>query len=110
MKKRRYLLRLYVAGMTRENLRTLDAAKRICKRLSPDCELQVVDLLVSRGEVRRDRVVATPTLVKVQPLPRVWIMGDLLNVENVSRLLSSIENSPRKGLLRVLSSASLPRD
>lgn len=111
MSESTYVFRLYVAGMTTQNLRALKAVRRLCDEVARnDHDLQVIDLLVTPEAATQDKVVATPTLVKAHPAPPVWIMGDLLNVENIRRLLTAVEEGPRREDLRVAASAALPRD
>jgi CheY-like chemotaxis protein len=49
--------------------------------------LEVCDLATNPGRAEDDHVVFTPTLVKRQPPPRVWILGDLSNREVLVDLL-----------------------
>jgi two-component system response regulator GlrR len=51
--------------------------------------LTVCDLAADPEAADADNVVFTPTLVKRQPLPRTWILGDLTRPETVKDLLQS---------------------
>jgi circadian clock protein KaiB len=70
-------LRLYVAGQgdytnrARQNLATLAAVAGF------EYELELVDLRSEPGKAAADAVVVTPTLVKLSPLPRAVVIGDL---------------------------------
>lgn len=82
-------LRLYVTGQSaygleaRENLDALIQAYP-----AYDFQLEVVDVLESPERAIVDKVIATPTLIKHNPLPSCRIVGDLSNRMRVVRALS----------------------
>ncbi|CDR08168.1 circadian clock KaiB family protein [Streptomyces iranensis] len=73
-----YSFRLFVAGESERssaaeaNLRALAGS-----RLSGGYELEVVDVVARPGLAEELRVLATPTVVRLLPLPQVRVIGDL---------------------------------
>lgn len=80
----RYVLRLYVSGMTPRSTRAVENVRRICEEhLAGRYELEVVDLYQQPSLARERQVVAAPTLIKEMPLPLRRIIGDLSSTERV---------------------------
>jgi hypothetical protein len=52
------------------------------------CEVEVIDVLQFPDLAERERVLATPTLLKESPLPRRRITGDLSDLEQVLRIIA----------------------
>ena len=73
----RYALTLYVAGQTIRSERAVANLRRICERLRERCELTIVDVLERPQLAEREKVLATPTVVRNRPLPRRRVIGDL---------------------------------
>ena len=69
---------LYLAGDGELAARARANFDRLIRsRLGDRCALTVVDILAEPGVARRQRVVATPLLVREQPPPPIKILGDL---------------------------------
>ncbi len=80
----RYLLKLYVTGATPASQRAIQRVRGLCQQhLSGRYRLDVIDLYQFPTLAREDQIIATPTLVKVQPEPLRRFIGDLSRVENV---------------------------
>lgn len=80
----RYILKLYVTGQTPNSVRALENLKRIAQEnLSEEYEIVVIDILKEPELAERDKILATPTLVKYLPPPLRKIVGDLSNKEKV---------------------------
>lgn len=80
----RYVLRLYVTGMTPASTRAIERVKQFCEdHLSGRYDLEVVDIYQLPALARDEQIVATPTLVKVLPAPLRRFIGDLSRIENV---------------------------
>lgn len=74
----RYVLRLYVTGMTPRSLRAIETVRAVCKEHLPDRhDLEIVDVYQQPERISEDQIVAIPTLVKYEPAPRRWIIGDM---------------------------------
>jgi circadian clock protein KaiB len=79
-----YLLRLFVSGFTPRSRRAIDNLQNICERyLAGRHRIEVVDLYQSPGAARDEQIIATPTLLKVQPLPLRRVIGDLSQMDKV---------------------------
>lgn len=73
-----YTFTLYVAGDGELAARALTNFDRLVRgRLRDRCTLTTVDVLKEPGVARRNRVVATPLLVRERPGPVVKVLGDL---------------------------------
>ena len=80
----RYLLRLFVAGMTPRSTRAVDNIRSICERhLGGSYELEVVDLYETPASAGSEQIVAAPTCVRRFPLPHRRVVGDMSNTERV---------------------------
>lgn len=74
----KYVLRLFVTGMTLRSQRAIDNVRRLCEEHLPGCyELQIVDIYQQPTEARGEQVIAAPTLVKKLPPPLRRIIGDM---------------------------------
>ncbi len=80
----KYLLRLYVTGQTLRSKRAIANLRRICEsELRGEYEMVIIDLLERPQLAEDERVLATPTLIKVLPAPLRRIIGDLSDTEKV---------------------------
>lgn len=78
------MLRLFVSGLTPRSQRAIDNLKNICEHYLPGRHrIEVVDLYQSPHAAHDEQIVATPTLVKVQPRPPRRVIGDLSHVDKV---------------------------
>jgi len=84
MATERYVLTLYVTGATAGSLRAIANLKAICEQyLKGRYQLEVVDVYRQPARLRRDQVVAVPTLIKKLPVPLRLLVGDLSRTEQV---------------------------
>lgn len=91
--RRRWRLRLYVAGQTPKSITALANLERLCAtHLAGRYRIEVVDLQAQPHLARRDDIVVVPTLVRQLPPPIRKIIGDLSNVE---RVLVGLDVLPR---------------
>lgn len=80
----RYVLRLYVMGMTARSTRAVENLRAICDEyLGGRYDLEVVDIYQQPVLARREEIVAAPTLIKKLPLPVRRIVGDMSNRDRV---------------------------
>ncbi len=80
----RYLLRLYVSGVTERSRRSILNINAVCKEnLQGQYDLEVVDIHQKPSLAKDEQIVATPTLIKLLPLPLRRIVGDLSDREGV---------------------------
>ncbi|MCY7336803.1 MAG: circadian clock protein KaiB [Chamaesiphon sp.] len=79
-----YVLKLYVAGNTPNSVRALRTLKNILEEeFKGVYALKVIDVLKNPQLAEEDKILATPTLSKVLPLPVRKIIGDLSDREKV---------------------------
>jgi circadian clock protein KaiB len=73
-----YLLKLYVTGRSPRSDRALANLRRICAdALGDGYDLEVVDVLEQPQQAERDRILVTPTLIRLAPPPPRRVLGDL---------------------------------
>jgi circadian clock protein KaiB len=79
-----YVLRLYITGASRNSTRAVMNIDSICRdHLRGRHVLEVVDLYKQPERAAEEQLVAAPTLVKLLPLPRRRLIGNLSNLRNV---------------------------
>jgi circadian clock protein KaiB len=82
--KQKYVLRLYVAGATGKSQTAIENIHKIAKEyLEGRYELEVIDIYQQQDLIKRDQIIAAPTLIKKLPLPLRKIIGDLSDKERV---------------------------
>lgn len=79
-----YKLRLFVTGTTSHSVRAIENLRKVCEEdLLGQYEVEVIDVLENPKLAEREKILATPTLVKELPEPLRKIIGDLSNREQV---------------------------
>ena len=80
----RYVLRLYVTGMTSRSARAVKNLQAICDEyLAGRYDLEVIDIYQQPVLTKGEQIIAAPTLVKKLPLPMRRIIGDMSNRDRV---------------------------
>jgi circadian clock protein KaiB len=80
----KYVLRLYVAGMTPRSQAAIRTVSTICReQLDGRFDLQVIDIYRQPTLAKGEMIIAAPTLVKVLPRPLRRIIGDMADKEKV---------------------------
>ena len=80
----RYVLRLYVTGMTARSAHAVKNLQAICDEyLQGRYDLEVIDIYQQPVLTKGEQIVAAPTLIKKLPLPMRRIIGDMSNRERV---------------------------
>jgi len=83
-KTEKYLLRLYVTGMTPRSADAIARIKSICEEfLAGRYDLEVIDIYQQPTLAKGEQIIATPTLIKRLPSPLRRLVGDLSNKERV---------------------------
>jgi len=83
-KKEKYVLRLYVSGMTERSIKAIRNIRKICdEQLKDLCDLQVIDIYKQPVLAKGEQIIATPTLIKKLPPPLRKFIGDLRNIERI---------------------------
>ena len=82
--KSRYVLRLYVTGITPASARAIERVRSFCEdHLRGRYDLQIIDIHQLPALAKDEQIVATPTLIKVLPAPLRRFIGDLSKTESI---------------------------
>ena len=74
----KYVLRLYVTGLTPRSTRAIGTVRSVCEEhLAGHYELEIIDVYQQPNRSSEDQIVAIPTLVKCSPQPQRLIIGDM---------------------------------
>ena len=89
----KYVLRLYIAGLTPRSREALRTGSGICREeLAGRCDLEVIDLYKQPALAQGEQIVAVPTLIKKLPLPLRRFIGSMADKE---KLLVGLDLRPR---------------
>ena len=79
-----YLLKLYITGQTIQSRSAIKNLRSICeKELADRCVVDIIDVLEQPQLAEDEKILATPTLIKVVPRPTRRIIGDLTDKTKV---------------------------
>jgi circadian clock protein KaiB len=91
--REKYVLRLYVTGMTPKSTQSIANVKEICKKhLAGRYELEVIDIYQQPELAKGEQIIASPTLIKKLPLPLRRLIG---NMSDTERFLVGIDLKPK---------------
>jgi circadian clock protein KaiB len=97
LKKRaeeKYMLRLYITGMTPRSMRAIENLRAICEEhLHGRYDLEIIDIFQHPQLVQGEQIVAAPTLIKKLPAPLRRVVGDLSNKD---RVVLGLDLRPRR--------------
>ena len=80
----RYVLRLYVTGMTPRSCQAIRNLQTICdERLAGRYDLDVIDIYQQPILTIGEQIIAAPTLIKKLPLPMRRLVGDMSDRDRV---------------------------
>ena len=92
--KQKYVLRLYVAGMTPQSLQAIQNITRICEEsLKGRYDLRVIDIYQQPTLAQGEQIIAVPTLIKKLPQPLRKFIGNMVNKE---KILLGLDLQPQK--------------
>ena len=84
LSQEKYVLRLFVAGMSPKSIQAVENIKRICETYLPGrYELEVIDVYQQPILAREGQIVAAPTLVKELPPPLRKLVGSMSDIDRV---------------------------
>jgi len=93
-KQGKYILRLYVTGLTQRSTKAIANVKGLCETyLKGRYELEVIDINQQPHFAKGEQIIAAPTLIKKLPLPLRKLIGDMSDKE---KFLVGIDLQPRK--------------
>ena len=80
--------RLYIAGDTQSSVQAVANLTAICRTYLPDqYEIELVDVFRELKRALEDRILMTPTLVRLEPSPSGRIIGSLSQTQFVLQAL-----------------------
>ena len=80
----KYLLKLFITGQTIRSGRAITNLRRILEQeLGKEYELVIIDVLERPQVAEKEKILATPTLIKEFPPPVRRIIGDLSDTKQV---------------------------
>jgi circadian clock protein KaiB len=92
----KYILRLYVTGMTPKSTQAIANVQKLCEKHLAGCyELKVIDIYQQPKLAKGEQIIATPTLIKKLPLPLRRLIGDMSDKE---RFLVGVDLKPKEFL------------
>jgi circadian clock protein KaiB len=90
----RYVLRLYVAGISPRSSAAIRAVTQICEEnLKGRYELEIIDIYQQPTLAKGEQIIAAPTLIKKLPLPLRRVIG---NMANTDRVLIGLDLLPKQ--------------
>jgi len=89
----KYVLRLYVAGMTSKSAEAIRSITEICdENLKGRYQLEVIDVYQRPTLLRGEQIIAMPTLIRKFPLPLRRLIGSMADKD---RVLVGLDLRPR---------------
>ncbi len=80
----RFVLRLYVAGITPRSSDAIASVTAVCEEhLAGRFELEIIDIYQQPILAKGEQIVAAPTLVRKLPLPLRRLIGDMSQKERI---------------------------
>ena len=94
----KYVLKLYITGMTPRSQEALRNIKKIMhENFGDNYELEVIDIYQQPTLAKDDQIIAVPTLIKKLPAPLRRLIGDLSQEDRIILGLDlKPKSSPRK--------------
>ena len=91
--KAKYVLKLYITGMTPRSQEALRKLKKVCHEyLGNNYELEVIDIYQQPTLAKGDQIIAVPTLIKKLPLPFRRMIGDF---SQESQIIFGLDLKPK---------------
>jgi circadian clock protein KaiB len=91
---KKYVLRLYVTGMTPKSINAIKNIRKICEEnLQGRYELEIIDIYQQPEYAKKEEIIAAPTLIKKLPLPLRKFIGDMSNKE---KILVGLDLTPKE--------------
>ena len=82
IKKEKYVLKLYVTGMTPRSMKAVTNIREICEEhLKGRYELEIIDIFQQPVLAKGEQIIAAPTLIKKLPVPLRKFIGDMSDTE-----------------------------
>ena len=96
-RKEKYVLRLYVAGMSPRSVRAIENIRKMSEQyLKGRYELEVIDVYQQPEIAKKEQLLAAPTLIKKLPLPLRRLIGDMSDKDRILVGLDLVQKSQPK--------------
>ena len=106
-----FKFRLYVAGDTLNSMQAIANLKELCRvYLRNRHQIEVVDVFREPKRALADRILMTPTLIKLSPAPAQRVVGTLSQTQNVVMALGLEAVPARAGKVGSRRGVSAPGD
>jgi circadian clock protein KaiB len=80
----RYVLKLYVAGVTPNSEAAIRSVTALCEtHLKDRYDLEIIDIYQQPTLAKGEQILAAPTLIRKLPLPLRKLIGDMANQDKV---------------------------
>jgi circadian clock protein KaiB len=87
-----YLFRLFVAGNESNSSQARANLARLCEeRIEGSYKIETVDVLKDPSTAYENKVLVTPTLILIKPLPKVTVLG---NLNDTWQVLAALRLTP----------------
>lgn len=87
-KEDRFILQLYVSGMSPRSMEAIENIKRICKEYIKNMfDLEIIDIYKNPEVATKEQIVFSPSLIRRSPLPRKILVGNFSDRKKVLRIL-----------------------
>lgn len=84
----KFRFKLFITGKAGKSERAILNLHSFCENyLAVKYDIKVIDVLEQPEMAEQEKILATPTLIKVAPKPQRRIVGDLSNVKLLSKNL-----------------------
>ena len=92
------VLRLFISGSSQRAARAIEAVESLRKDYLGNCvQLEVIDVLENPDRAERERILATPTLIRQSPGPPRRLVGDLTEASRILQLLGLTDRAQPRG-------------
>ena len=82
------VLQLFVSGMSSRSMNAIENIRRFCdEHLAGAFELEIVDIYKHPEVALEHQIVFSPSLIKLFPLPKKILIGNLANTEKLRKAL-----------------------
>ena len=82
--KEKIVLQLYITGMSENSMRAIQNITQLCDRyLEGHFELEIIDIYKNPSVAEEQKIVFSPSLIRLLPLPKKTFIGDLSDMKKV---------------------------
>jgi circadian clock protein KaiB len=90
----KYILKLYISGMTLRSKLVIENVLRICvNELADLYDLEIIDIFKDPSQAKEAQIIGAPNLIKQLPLPMHRLIGDMSQTQKVMLALDLLSVS-----------------